>query len=122
MLEESAGLCDTLICALHVDPSVERPEKSRPVQPLSERHVQLAAIRYVDKIIPYQTEEELLQLIALVRPTIRFLGEEYRNKVFTGKELCETLGIRIHYNSRKHSLSSTLQRARLAHDGSGHRT
>ena len=122
MLEESAGLCDTLICALHVDPSVERPEKSRPVQPLSERHVQLAAIRYVDKIIPYQTEEELLQLIALVRPSIRFLGEEYRNKVFTGKELCETLGIRIHYNSRKHSLSSTLQRARLAHDGSGHRT
>jgi glycerol-3-phosphate cytidylyltransferase len=92
------------------------------VQPLSERYVQLAAIRYVDKIIPYQTEEELLQLIALVRPTIRFLGEEYRNKVFTGKELCETLGIRIHYNSRKHSLSSTLQRARLAHDGSGHRT
>ena len=122
MLEEAASLCDTLICGLHVDPSTERPEKSRPVQPLFERYVQLAAIRYVDKIIPYQTEEELLQLIALVRPTIRFLGEEYRDKVFTGRELCETLGIRIHYNSRKHSLSSTLQRARLAHDGSGHRT
>jgi glycerol-3-phosphate cytidylyltransferase len=122
MLEEAASLCDTLICGLHVDPSVERPEKSRPVQPLSERYVQLAAIRYVDKIIPYQTEEELLQLIALVHPNIRFLGEEYRDKAFTGKELCETLGIRIHYNSRKHSLSSTLQRARLVHGYSSYRT
>jgi glycerol-3-phosphate cytidylyltransferase len=92
------------------------------VQPLSERYVQLAAIRYVDKIIPYQTEEELLQLIALVHPNIRFLGEEYRDKAFTGKELCETLGIRIHYNSRKHSLSSTLQRARLVHGYSSYRT
>jgi glycerol-3-phosphate cytidylyltransferase len=122
MLEESAALCDTLVCALHVDPSVERPEKSKPVQPLSERYVQLAAVRYVGKIIPYETEGELLQLIALIRPSIRFVGEEYRDKSFTGKELCEELGIRIHYNSRKHDLSSTLQRARLAHAHFNNRT
>ena len=122
MLEEAASLCDTLICGLHVDPSTERVEKSKPVQPLSERYIQLSAIKYVGRIIPYQTEEELLQIIALVRPNIRFLGEEYRDKSFTGRELCESLGIHIYYNSRRHGLSSTLQRARLAHAYPNHRT
>jgi glycerol-3-phosphate cytidylyltransferase len=122
MLEEAASLCDTLICGLHVDPSTERVEKSKPVQPLSERYIQLSAIKYVGRIIPYQTEEELLQIIALVRPNIRFLGEEYRDKAFTGRELCESLGVKIHYNSRRHGLSSTLQRARLAHAYPDHRT
>lgn len=122
MLEEAASLCDTLICGLHVDPNTERVEKSKPVQPLSERYIQLSAIKYVGRIIPYQSEEELLQIIALVRPNIRFLGEEYRDKAFTGRELCESLGVKIHYNSRRHGLSSTLQRARLAHAYPDHRT
>jgi glycerol-3-phosphate cytidylyltransferase len=113
MLEEAASICDVLVCGLHVDPSLERPEKSRPVQPLSERYIQLAAVRHVDRIIPYETEAELLELISLMRPAVRIIGEEYRNKDFTGKDLCEELGIQIHYNRRSHGLSSTLQRTRL---------
>lgn len=114
MLEEAASLCDVLVCGLHVDPSRERPEKSTPVQPLSERYMQLAAVRYVSRIIPYETEEELLQIIALLCPDIRVIGEEYRGKEFTGRKLCEQIGTRIHYNRRRHTLSSTAQRRRLA--------
>jgi len=113
MLEEAASVCDVLVCGLHVDPSVERPEKSKPIQPLSERYMQLSAVRYVDRIIPYQTEAELLQLISLIHPSVRVIGEEYRHKEFTGKKLCKEMGIRIHYNRRSHGLSSTLQRARF---------
>lgn len=114
MLEEAASVCDMLVCGLHVDPSLGRPEKAKPVQPLSERYMQLAAVRYVDRIIPYQTEEELLQVIAMVHPSVRVIGEEYRGKNFTGRELCLELGIHIHYNKRRHGLSSSVQRARLA--------
>lgn len=114
MLEEAASLCDVLVCGLHVDPSKERPEKSAPIQPLSERYMQLAAVRHVSRVIPYETEDELLQIIALLCPDVRVIGEEYYGKPFTGKELCEQLGTRIHYNRRRHTLSSTVQRKRLA--------
>ena len=113
MLEEAASVCDVLVCGLHVDPSKERPEKSAPVQSLSERYIQLSAVKYVDKIIPYETEAELLQVISLVHPSVRVIGEEYKDRDFTGKDLCNHLGIRIHYNKRRHGLSSTLQRSRV---------
>jgi len=114
MLEEAASLCDVLVCALHVDPSLERPEKSKPLQPLSERYIQLSAVRHVARIIPYQTEAELERLIALLCPTVRIIVEEYEGKDFTGKELCARLGVLIHYNRRRHDLSSTLQRSRVS--------
>jgi glycerol-3-phosphate cytidylyltransferase len=113
MLEEAASLCDVLVCALHVDPSLERPSKSKPMQDLSERHIQLSAVRYVSQIITYQTEAELERLIALLCPAVRIVGEEYKGKNFTGKDLCEQLGVKIHYNRRRHGLSSTLQRGRV---------
>ena len=113
MLEEAASLCDELVCALHVDPSLERPEKSKPRQTVSERHIQLSAVKYVSRVIPYETEEELERLIALLCPFVRIIGEEYQGKNFTGKELCERLGVQIHYNRRRHDLSSTLQRRRV---------
>jgi glycerol-3-phosphate cytidylyltransferase len=84
MLEEAASLCDTLICGLHVDPSTERVEKSKPVQPLSERYFQLSAIKFVGKIIPYQNEEELVQLIALLRPNISILGRRVSGQALHG--------------------------------------
>lgn len=114
MLEEAASLCDVLVCALHVDPSLERPEKSKPLQPLSERYIQLSAVRHVSRIIPYQTEAELERLIALLCPAVRIIGEEYEGQDFTGKELCARLGVLIHYNRRRHDLSSTLQRNRVS--------
>ena len=112
MLEEAASVCDILVCGLHTDPSRERGEKSPPVQPLSERYLQLSAVKFVGKIVPYETESELLQVISLIGPSVRIVGEEYMDKDFTGKELCAHLGIRIHYNKRRHNLSSTLQRSR----------
>jgi glycerol-3-phosphate cytidylyltransferase len=109
----ASSLCDVLVCALHVDPSIERPEKSKPRQTVSERHIQLSAVKYVSRVIPYETEGELERLIALLCPSVRIIGEEYQGKNFTGKELCERLGVQIHYNRRRHDLSSTLQRRRV---------
>jgi len=112
MLQEARSLCDHLVCCLHVDPSVERVHKSPPCQPVHERFIQLQAVRYVDRIIPYQTEADLEAIISLLVPDVRIIGEEYRDAPFTGRDLCERLGVTIHYNRRRHGLSSTLQRRR----------
>jgi glycerol-3-phosphate cytidylyltransferase len=111
MLKEAKEHCDFLIVALHVDPSKERPQKNKPVQSVSERYMTLAANKYVDQIIPYETEEELVQLILLIMPDVRFLGEDYKGKHFTGSNNLE--GIKIHYCSRKHSVSSSGIRTKI---------
>lgn len=116
MLEEAKRECDRLVCCLHVDPSKERAGKCPPLQPLHERYVQLRAVRFVDEIIPYQTEADLEAIIRLVVPTVRIIGEDYLGQPFTGRALCEQLGVRIHYNKRRHVLSSSLQRERASHD------
>ena len=109
MLEEAKKHCSHLICCLHVDPSLERPEKNSPVQSLVERHLQLQAVRYVDEIIPYESEKDLLVLIQVKSPDVRIIGEEYRPKVFTGKGLCPV----IYYNKRSHGFSTTELRRRI---------
>lgn len=103
MLEEAKRHCDYLVVGLHVNPNLERQLKNKPIPHLSARYVALASCKYVDEIIPYETEAELLDLLRLLRPEIRFLGEDYRDRDFTGKDL----GIEIHYCARKHSLSSS---------------
>ncbi len=109
MLKEAKEVCDYLICALHVDPSLERPTKNRPVQTLYERFVQLEAVKYVDKIIPYQTEDELMNILLTNNINVRIIGEDYAGKPFTGDELKD---IKIYYNNRKHTYSSTELRKR----------
>jgi glycerol-3-phosphate cytidylyltransferase len=109
MLKEAKEVCDYLICALHVDPSLERPTKNRPVQTLYERFVQLEAVKYVDKIIPYQTEDELMNILLTNNINVRIIGEDYAGKPFTGDELKD---IKIYYNKRKHTYSSTELRKR----------
>ena len=109
MLKEAKEVCDYLICALHVDPSLERPIKNRPVQTLYERFVQLEAVKYVDKIIPYQTEDELMNILLTNNINVRIIGEDYVGKPFTGDELKD---IKIYYNNRKHTYSSTELRKR----------
>jgi len=104
MLKEAKEVCDYLICALHVDPSLERPTKNRPVQTLYERFVQLEAVKYVDKIIPYQTEDELMNILLTNNINVRIIGEDYVGKSFTGHEIKD---IKIYYNKRKHTYSST---------------
>jgi glycerol-3-phosphate cytidylyltransferase len=113
MLQEAKSQCDYLICALQTDPTIDRPEKNKPTQTVSERYIQLDAVRYVDEIIPYTTEEELYQLIALVHPDVRIIGEEYELQDFTAKDYCTKEGIEIYYNKRRHGYSSTFLRKRL---------
>lgn len=112
MLKEAKTQCDYLIAGLHVDPSVERKEKNKPVQTLVERQAQLAAVRYVDEIVCYCTEEDLIDIHKLYPIDVRILGEEYLTQNFTGKDECRELGVQLYFNKRKHRFSSSELRAR----------
>lgn len=112
MLKEAKANCDYLIVGLQSDPTVDRPQKNRPVQSLYERWVQLEACVYVDKIIPYTTEKELLDILQSQDINIRFVGEEYQDIEFTGRREC-AVDMEIHYNKRRHSFSSTELRKRV---------
>ncbi len=114
MLEEARANCDFLIVGLQVDPSIDRPEKNKPVQSVTERFIQLSAVKFVDKIIPYSTERDLEDLIQSQPINIRFIGEEYKHKDFTGKTYCEDAGIELYYNSRRHRFSSSELRSRIS--------
>jgi len=107
MLRDAKARCDYLICGLQVDPSVDRPEKNSPVQTIVERHTQLAAVKYVDEIIPYCTEADLLDIINMYPINIRILGDEYRDKDFTGKDECRRRDIELYFNKRDHRFSSS---------------
>jgi len=114
MLRESAGICDKLIVGLQVDPSVDRETKNPPVQTLVERYAQLKAVKYVDEIIPYQTEEDLKDILSMIHIDVRILGDEYRNLDFTGKDVCKRRGIQLYFNKRDHRFSSSELRKRVA--------
>jgi glycerol-3-phosphate cytidylyltransferase len=114
MLREAKDQCDHLLCALQVDPSVDRQEKNSPIQSIVERYVQLAAVKYVDEIVVYQTEKDLEDILELYPINVRILGEEYRDKDFTGREICKRRGIRIHFNKRDHKFSSSGLRKRVS--------
>ena len=108
MLKMEKQLCDYLIVGLQVDPTIDRPGlKNKPVQSIYERYVQLQACRYVDEILVYDTEVDLLNLIMTQKMHIRFLSDEYLNRDFTGKQYCLDNGIELHYHKRQHSYSST---------------
>ena len=114
MLKMEKELCDYLIVALQVDPTIDRPGvKNKPVQSVYERHVQLQACRYVDEILVYQTEQDLLNLLQTQIIHIRFLSEEYLNRDFTGKQYCLNNGIELHYHKRQHQYSSSELRNRV---------
>ena len=114
MLEEAKSKCDYLIVGLQLDPSIDRPEKNKPTQSIIERYVQLRGCKYVDEIIPYITEEDLIDVISSFKIDIRIIGEEYLNKSFTGKEYCKKKNIEIYYNRRDHRFSSTTLRTQVA--------
>ena len=113
MLEECKKYCDYLICALQVDPSIDRPEKNKPIQSLVERYIQLNAVQYVDKIIPYTTEEELITIFSSLDLDVRIIGEEYKDTEFTAKNICQKRGIKLVYNKRYHDFSTTNLRERI---------
>lgn len=113
MLAEAKTVCDYLIVGLQTDPSIDRPGiKNKPIQSVVERYLQLEAVKFVDEILVYQTERDLEDMLMFLPISIRFIGEEYEGKNFTGKEICEDRGIKIWYNSRKHRFSSSELRKR----------
>ena len=115
MLAEAKSICDYLIVALQMDPSIDRPEsKNKPVQSIVERYVQLSAVKFVDEVIVYQTEKDLEDMLMFLPITIRIIGEEYKDKDFTGKQICEERSIKVFYNQRRHSFSTTELRKRVA--------
>jgi len=107
MLAEAKRQCDYLIAGLQMDPTLDRPEKNAPTQTVVERYIQLRGCEYVDEIVPYSTEQDLEDILRSFKLDVRIVGEEYRNKNFTGRQYCEEKGIELYYNSRDHRFSSS---------------
>jgi glycerol-3-phosphate cytidylyltransferase len=114
MLREAKEQCDYLICGLQMDPSLDRSEKNAPVQTIVERYTQLKGVRYVDEIIPYSSEKDVEDILTMYHIDVRILGEEYREKDFTGKDICKKRGILLYFNKRDHRFSSSDLRRRVA--------
>jgi glycerol-3-phosphate cytidylyltransferase len=114
MLEEAKKNCDYLIVGLQNDPSFDRVGKNKPIQSLVERYIQLKGVKYVDEIVVYNTEKDLEDLLMILDIQVRFVGEEYKDKPLTGRDICTARSIKIHYNKRQHSFSTTELRSRIA--------
>ena len=114
MLREAKANCDVLIVGLQSDPTIDRPDtKNKPIQTMVERYAQLNALKFVDEIVPYQTEQDLIDILELFQLDVRFLGDEYKEKEFTGKDVCRKRGIELHFNKRDHRFSTTDLRHRV---------
>lgn len=110
MLREAKEQCEYLICGLQIDPSIDRPEKNSPIQTIVERYVQLSAVKYVDEIIVYRTEQDLEDILEMFHIDVRILGDEYRDKDFTGKDICKKRSIQLYFNKRDHRFSTSFLR------------
>jgi glycerol-3-phosphate cytidylyltransferase len=113
MLAEAKSVCDYLVCGLHVDPQVERPNKNKPIQSVVERYIQLSSVQYVDEVIPYNLEKDLHDILLTYPIDVRIIGSDYKDVEFSGKDICLTKGIEIYYNKRSHNFSSTELRKRI---------
>ena len=109
MLEEAKDNCDFLMVGLQTDPTLDRSDKNKPVQSIYERYIQLYGLRFVDEVIPYDRESCLMDILTTKSIDVRFVGEEYKDKMFTGQHL----PIEIYYTSRQHTFSSTDLRKRV---------
>lgn len=110
MLEEAKSVCDYLVVGLQTDPSIDRESKNKPIQSLEERKIQLSAVKFVDKIVIYETEQDLYNLLVKMNPDIRIIGADHKGKKFTGYDL----DISLFFNSRNHNWSSSHLRKRIA--------
>jgi glycerol-3-phosphate cytidylyltransferase len=117
MLKDAKAQCDILIVGLQSDPTIDvsyRVEtggknKNKPIQTFEERKIQIEGCKYVDHVIPYNTEEELLELLKKIKPDVRILGSDWKDKQFTGHEL----NIAIHWHNRSHDYSTSNLRKRV---------
>jgi len=113
MLREAKDQCDYLICGLQIDPSLDRSKKNIPIQTIVERYSQLSAIKYVDEILVYATEQDLIDILTMYKIDVRILGVEYKDKDFTGRDLCDTLNVDLYFNNRNHRFSTRDLRRRV---------
>lgn len=113
-LEQCSMLCNDLIVGLHTNPQIDRISKNKPCQTTFERYYQLARLNSVKEIIPYDTEEDLRNILAVIEIDVRFLGSDYEGKTFTGEDICKENLIDIQYIPRLHSWSSSELRKRAA--------
>ena len=109
MLKEAREQCDYLLVGLQTDPTIDRPYKNNPIQGVFERYIQLKACKYVDEVVVYATEKELLDVLQSYPIDVRILGDEYASKSFTG----DNLDMELYFNRRKHSFSTTELRQRV---------
>jgi len=116
MLREAKEQCEYLICGLQMDPTIDRADKNAPIQTVVERYTQLKAISYVDEIIPYLTESDLCDILSMYHIDIRILGVEYKEKDFSGKDICRKRGIDLYFNIRDHRFSTSDLRKRVCND------
>lgn len=115
MLAEAKQQCDYLIVGLQTDPTIDRPEKNKPTQTIVERYIQLQGCKFVDEIIPYTNEKDLEDILKLYDLDVRIVGDEYKEKDFTGRNYCEERGILLYFNERRHRFSSTNLRQEVYH-------
>lgn len=113
MLSEAKNHCDYLIAGLQNNAQWDRPEKNEPIQSIVERQISLSAVRTVDEIVIYNTEKDLSDILLTLPIDVRILGVEYADKDFSGKEICQKRNIKIIYNGRDHSFSSSSLRKRI---------
>ena len=114
MLKMEKQMCDYLIVALQVDPTIDRPGiKNKPTQSVYERYVQVQGCKYVDEILTYSTEQDLEDILEAFDLQVRILGVEYRDKDFTGRDICKRRGIDLYFNTRDHRFSTTELRKRV---------
>jgi glycerol-3-phosphate cytidylyltransferase len=109
MLKDACFQCDHLIVALQTDPTIDRPKKNKPIQSFPERIIQLEAIRYIDEIVVYNTEKELLEWLKILKPDVRILGSDYKDKDFTGSDL----EMEVYYHERSHDWSTSALRKKI---------
>jgi len=119
MLEDAKRQCDYLICGLQTDPTLDRPDKNQPIQTVVERYIQLKACVSVDEIVPYATEQDLEDILRSFKIDVRILGDEYKEKNFTGRTYCEEKGIALYFNTRDHRFSSSGLRKEVAEKENG---
>ena len=113
MLEEAKRQCDYLIVGLQLDSSLNRPEKNSPSQSIIERYIQLKGSKHIDEIVPYVSERDLEDILMSFKIDVRIIGDEYKDKHYTGRDYCESKGIVIYYNSRDHRFSSSGRRKQV---------
>jgi glycerol-3-phosphate cytidylyltransferase len=114
MLEEAKSKCDYLIVGLQTDPTLDRPNKNKPIQTVVERYIQLKGCKFVDEIVPYATEQDLEDVLKSFQIDMRIVGDEYAEKDFTGRTYCEEKGIELYFNTRDHRFSSSSLRKDIA--------